>query len=219
MLLLKATVERTRRLCEEISDLMLAVYVHRVDALGSRLGVQASFLSVYTEGCIRSSIIFQLSKVAHVLLRGLRQHLQQQPYDILVPGYFVGEVIVAATLKEAVATIAKANHASSSSSNSSSGNSSSSSSSSGSGDGEASGGSNKEEIMKKEVKPLIVCCRSASGDEEIAALSSGAVFAAGVFVAHELPILSHLGDDAFYFNAFLLLFFFLLVLSLLFLFV
>lgn len=162
-LMLKATVDRTRRLCQDITDMLLAVYAHRVELLGSRLGVDPQYCSVYAEGRIRSNVIFQLAKVAHLLLRNLRKHLHQEPYDVLVGGRFVGKVAVTDTLEQAVLSLVRAPQ--------------------------------QDRIgTEAPYEPLLVCARSASGDEEVAGIDSGGKCAAGIVVGHDLPILSHLGE-------------------------
>ncbi|KAL8430790.1 hypothetical protein Efla_004026 [Eimeria flavescens] len=108
LLLLKATVDRTRRSCQDVTDLLLAVYLHRVEQLGSVLKVDPQFCSVYAEGRIRSNVIFQLAKVSNLLLKGLRERLHQAPFDILVAGSFVGKVVVADTLERALLPLVQA---------------------------------------------------------------------------------------------------------------
>lgn len=87
--------------------MLLAVYGQRVELLGSRLGVDPQYCAVFAEGRIRSNLIFQLAKVSHVLTRSFRQHLHQEPYDVLVPGQFVGKVAVAEKLDEALLPLLK----------------------------------------------------------------------------------------------------------------
>ncbi|XP_022586794.2 phosphoglucan, water dikinase, chloroplastic [Cyclospora cayetanensis] len=172
LLLLKATVDRTRRLCQDITDVLLAVFAHRVELLGGLLGVDPLYRAVYAEGRIRSNVVFQLSKVSHVLLRSLRQHLHQQPYDVLVAGCFVGSVAVFETLSAAASALLL--NTSQRTSNCSKANTS----------------------EDAPYKPLLVCARTASGDEEVAGIDCGGTCAAGVVIGHDIPILSHLGVRA-----------------------
>lgn len=144
--------------------MLLAVYAHRVELLGSRLGVDPQYCSVYAEGRIRSNVIFQLAKVSNVLLRSLRQHLHQEPYDVLVSGRFVGKVAVVDTLEQAVLSLVKAPQRT------------------------ANG-------VNVPYEPLLVCARTATGDEEVGGIDTGGKCAAGVIVGHDLPILSHLGES------------------------
>ena len=68
LLRLKATADRSRRLAENYSDRMMALFPERVEKLGRALGVAEHAIRVFCDAEIRAHIIFQLSKlVSHIL--------------------------------------------------------------------------------------------------------------------------------------------------------
>ena len=156
-------MDRTRRFCEEVTDILLALYGQRVHLLGSRLNVAAQDVAVFAEGRIRASLIFQLSKVSQILIGSLRAQLHQEPYDVLVPGRFVGKVAVYDKLEQGLLALMTVEGV-------------------------------KGESSTEEYEPVLVCARTASGDEEVAGVDEGGRCAAGLVVGHDIPILSHLGE-------------------------
>src|SRR5439155_15632967 len=92
LLRLKATADRARRLAEDYSDRIMALFPQRVEKLGRALSVAEPAIQVFCEADIRGHIIFQLSKLVESLLRRLREQLALPAWDVLVPGQAVGRV-------------------------------------------------------------------------------------------------------------------------------
>jgi len=100
LLRLKATADRARRLAEDYSDRIMALFPRRVENLGRALSVAEPAIQVFCEADIRGHIIFQLSKLVASLLRRLREQLALPAWDVLVPGQAVGRVKTAGLLGE-----------------------------------------------------------------------------------------------------------------------
>ncbi len=100
LLRLKATIERGRRLAESYSEEVIASLLTRAEQLGSALGVAEHAIRVFCEAEIRSHLVFQLSKIASVLLRRLREALRLPGWDVLVAGEAFGRVKVLEKLVE-----------------------------------------------------------------------------------------------------------------------
>src|SRR3989442_5970966 len=100
LLRLKATADRARRLAEDYSDRIMALFPRRVENIGRALGVAEQAIQVFCEADIRGHIIFQLSKLVASLLRRLREQLALPAWDVLVPGQAVGRVKTAGLLGE-----------------------------------------------------------------------------------------------------------------------
>ena len=98
LLRLKATVDRGRRLAEEYSDRVSALFAGRVEKLGRALGVADSGIKVFVEGEIRGHVVFQLSKLASLLLAKIRSLAGLPGIDILVPGRAAGQLLLADSL-------------------------------------------------------------------------------------------------------------------------
>jgi phosphoglucan,water dikinase len=100
LLRLKATVERCRRLAETYSEQVIGTLLSRAEQLGHALGVAEHAIRVFCEAEIRRHLIFQLSKLASMLLRRLREALQLPGWDVLVSGKAAGQVKVLDTLED-----------------------------------------------------------------------------------------------------------------------
>jgi phosphoglucan,water dikinase len=100
LLRLKATVERCRRLADDFSQQILALFPGRVQKLGRALGVAEHAIRVFCEAEIRGHVVFQLSKLVSSLLRQLRQGLALPPWDVLVSGHATGHMETADSLAE-----------------------------------------------------------------------------------------------------------------------
>ncbi|XP_020571263.1 phosphoglucan, water dikinase, chloroplastic-like [Phalaenopsis equestris] len=87
---LKATLDRARRMIEEYSEALLQIFPEKVERLGKALGIPSNSVRTYTEAEIRSSIIFQVSKLCTVLLKALQTTLGSLGWDVLVPGVVHG---------------------------------------------------------------------------------------------------------------------------------
>jgi phosphoglucan, water dikinase len=100
LLRLKATADRSRRLAEDFSDRILALFSQRANKLGRALGVAEHALRVFCDAEIRGHLIFQLSKLASLLLRSLRAQLALPAWDVLVGGRVVGRLRSAGALEQ-----------------------------------------------------------------------------------------------------------------------
>jgi len=100
LLRLKATADRARRLAEDYTDRIMALFPRRVEKLGSALGVADHTVQVFCEADIRGHIIFQLSKLVAFMSRRLREQLALPSWDVVVPGLAVGRVQAAEWLGE-----------------------------------------------------------------------------------------------------------------------
>ena len=100
LLRLKATVERCRRVAELYSDEVISSLLARAERLGQALGVAEHAIRVFCEAEIQSHLVFQLSKMASLLLRRLREALDLPGWDILVSGQAEGRVKVLDQLEQ-----------------------------------------------------------------------------------------------------------------------
>ncbi|CBZ51216.1 phosphoenolpyruvate synthase, related [Neospora caninum Liverpool] len=213
-LILKASLDRCRRLCEDFSDLQIALFSNRALALGHLLKLPSLSVRIYSEATIRSSVVFQISKLCRALLRCIQVRLNLQPYDALVAGKAVGSVLLFDTLEEAALHCVRRNHsaalcsgrdrpsedacASACTPASKAGVSTVSAEKAETGTrlGDEKGEASKANDRFLDAPPLILAARCASGDEEIAGLDGACGRVVGVVVGHDLPILSHLGVRA-----------------------
>lgn len=90
---LKATLERCLRLTEGYTDQLLNVLPERAEQLGRALGVEGWVVRTFTEGEVRASLVFQLSKLAALLLVAARSLAGVTPWDTLVSGTAVGRLM------------------------------------------------------------------------------------------------------------------------------
>ncbi|KAH7682974.1 phosphoglucan water dikinase protein [Dioscorea alata] len=90
---LKATLDRSRRLTEEFSEVLLQIFPDKVQKLGKALGIPANSVMTYTEAEIRAGVIFQVSKLCTVLLKAVRIALGSFGWDVLVPGVAHGTLM------------------------------------------------------------------------------------------------------------------------------
>ncbi|XP_021745875.1 phosphoglucan, water dikinase, chloroplastic-like isoform X1 [Chenopodium quinoa] len=90
---LKATLDRSRRLTEEYSDSLLEIFPQKVQMLGRALGIAENSVRTYTEAEIRAGVIFQVSKICTILLKGVRLLLASQGWDVIVPGTAYGTIV------------------------------------------------------------------------------------------------------------------------------
>jgi phosphoglucan, water dikinase len=95
---LKASLERCLRLTEGFTDALLGVLPERAAKLGHALGVEDRVVRVFTEGEVRASLVFQLSKLAATLLTATRTLAGVTPWDTLVSGTAVGRLLEAPRL-------------------------------------------------------------------------------------------------------------------------
>ncbi|KAG2494284.1 hypothetical protein HYH03_007637 [Edaphochlamys debaryana] len=86
----KATLERALRVATEYSDAVTDVYSAPAATLGRALGLPPHMGNIFAEAEVRSSMAFQVSKLAAMLARALRAAAGQEPWDVLVPGEVTG---------------------------------------------------------------------------------------------------------------------------------
>jgi phosphoglucan,water dikinase len=92
LLRLKASTERGRRFAEKFSESILALFTQRAESLGHALGIPHHAVRVFAEAEIRSHLVFQLSKLASLLLHRIRGQLGLPTWDVLVSGHAVGRL-------------------------------------------------------------------------------------------------------------------------------
>ncbi|KAK6914379.1 Pyruvate phosphate dikinase, AMP/ATP-binding [Dillenia turbinata] len=90
---LKATLDRSRRLTEEYSEVLLQIFPQKVEVLGRALGIPENSVRTYTEAEIRAGVVFQVSKLSSLLLKAVRSTLGSQGWDVLVPGTALGRLV------------------------------------------------------------------------------------------------------------------------------
>nr|XP_043610294.1 phosphoglucan, water dikinase, chloroplastic [Erigeron canadensis] len=90
---IKATLDRSKRLIDEYSEALLQIFPPKVEMLGKALGIPENSVRTFTEAEIRAGIIFQVSKLCTMLLKGVRTTLGSQGFDVLVPGSAHGTLI------------------------------------------------------------------------------------------------------------------------------
>ncbi|XP_058093541.1 phosphoglucan, water dikinase, chloroplastic [Magnolia sinica] len=90
---LKATFDRSRRLTEEYTEVLLQIFPPKVQKLGKALGIPENSVRTYTEAEIRAGVIFQVSKLCSLLLKAVRSVLGSEGWDVLVPGTAVGTLV------------------------------------------------------------------------------------------------------------------------------
>ena len=86
ILRLGASLLRCRRLAQDFSAQVIAVFANEAEKLGRALGVAEHACRVFAEADIRSHLIFQVSKFADALLRQTRDRLGLSSWDVIVPG-------------------------------------------------------------------------------------------------------------------------------------
>ncbi len=97
---LKATVERAQRLSEAFADEVMALFPREAERLGRALGVAEPAVRVFGEAEIRRHVVFQLSKLASLLIRRLRDLLGDSGWEILVSGLANGRLQVIDSLEK-----------------------------------------------------------------------------------------------------------------------
>jgi phosphoglucan,water dikinase len=100
MLRIKATADRARRVAENFSDRIAALFPPRVEKLGRALGVEQHAIRVFCEAEIRGHLVFQLSKLVSNLSRRIRERLALPAWDVIVSGHATGRIRAASSLDE-----------------------------------------------------------------------------------------------------------------------
>ena len=98
ILRVKATIERSRRLADDYSGWVMGLFPNRVSRLGRALEVAGASIAMFVEGDIRGSLVFQISELATRLTRNIRDRLNLSPWEVLVSGSAVGELVAAQSL-------------------------------------------------------------------------------------------------------------------------
>ncbi|KAA3480288.1 phosphoglucan, water dikinase, chloroplastic [Gossypium australe] len=89
----EATLDRSRRLTEEYSEVLLQLFPQKVQMLGKALGIPENSIRTYAEAEIRAGVIFQVSKLCSLLLKAVRTALGSEGWDVLVPGVVSGTLV------------------------------------------------------------------------------------------------------------------------------
>jgi phosphoglucan,water dikinase len=97
---LKSTIDRCRRLAEVYCNRILALFPEKVERLGQALGVDRHKIKIFCEVDIRSHLVFQVSKLIALLLKGIRRLAALPPWDVIVPGKTSGRLVEAACLDD-----------------------------------------------------------------------------------------------------------------------
>lgn len=87
-----AAVERSLRLCEDLSERTVELFGSRVGALSGALKVAPHAAKVFAEAQIRAHCFFQASRISSALLSYLRAELDLPPWEALKPGTTSGSV-------------------------------------------------------------------------------------------------------------------------------
>jgi len=86
----QAIAERARRSAVDFCELLESLFDGRASSLGNALGIDGDSVNVFTEGQIRSSVVFQSAKFASLLLRVSRQITGAAGWDCVVQGTAIG---------------------------------------------------------------------------------------------------------------------------------
>ncbi|MFW8600691.1 PEP/pyruvate-binding domain-containing protein [Desulfobacterota bacterium M19] len=100
LLRLKATMDRSRRLADSYTEMVLGLFLKKTKILGQALRVSGNAVKFYCEGDIRASLIFQLSKLNALLLKNIRSIAGLPPWDVIGPGLASGRLCPAASLDD-----------------------------------------------------------------------------------------------------------------------
>ena len=93
LLRLKASADRCLRLAESYRDKILALFPEKAKMLGQALGVAEHAIRVYADADIRSHPVFQLSKLASLILKEIREAASLPLWDVIVPGTAAGRLL------------------------------------------------------------------------------------------------------------------------------
>jgi phosphoglucan,water dikinase len=88
----QAVAERARRGAVDFCSLLESLFDGRASSLGNALGIDHGSISVFTEGQIRASVVFQSAKIASLLLRVSRQITGAAGWDCVVQGEAIGSL-------------------------------------------------------------------------------------------------------------------------------
>ena len=86
----QAIAERARRGAVDFCSLLESLFDGRAASLGNALGIDHGSVSVFTEGQIRASVVFQSAKLASLLLRVSRHITGAAGWDCVVQGEAIG---------------------------------------------------------------------------------------------------------------------------------
>jgi len=90
---LRATLLRLHRLTDGYCQLLLNAMTQPAVNLGLALGVEKERFEVFVESEIRSSVVFQVSKLVSIMLRATAVVADVTPWDVLVAGSSSGVLI------------------------------------------------------------------------------------------------------------------------------
>lgn len=87
---MRATLMRLRRLAERYAQFQLDSFSTRAEAMGRAVGLPEDQRAVFSEGEIRASVVFQLSKLAAILMDATTIIAGVNPWNVLVAGEAYG---------------------------------------------------------------------------------------------------------------------------------
>jgi phosphoglucan, water dikinase len=100
LLRLKASFERAQRIAGEFANEVIELFQARAVEIGRAIGVSGEAIHVFTEGDLRGSVIFQLSKIAERGVQDLRHALDLPAWEPVVPGEATGRVLICKSLRD-----------------------------------------------------------------------------------------------------------------------
>lgn len=96
---LRATLQRALRLADGYCQALLDSLTQPAATLGAALGVEAERAAVFVESEVRSNVVFQLSKLASLLLKATGEVAGITPWDVVVGGNATGVILQVSTLE------------------------------------------------------------------------------------------------------------------------
>jgi len=96
----KASGERCVRFCDDFTKLTAELFEESVKAVGGAFNVEQHAVSVFIEAEVRSTTVFQFSRLASWTMRNVRTALGQPPWDVLFPGTATGSLLFAQSISE-----------------------------------------------------------------------------------------------------------------------
>lgn len=90
---LRATLQRIMRFADSYSQLLLDCLMVPADRLGKAFGMEPERTKFIAESEIRSNIVFQISKLASLMLEATQTIANVPPYEVIVAGDAKGKLI------------------------------------------------------------------------------------------------------------------------------
>ncbi|KAJ8906053.1 hypothetical protein NDN08_002553 [Rhodosorus marinus] len=96
----KASAERCVRFCDDFTKQTAELFEESVKVVGGAFNVEQRAVSVFIEAEVRSTVVFQFSRLASWTMRNVRTLLGQPPWDVLFPGTATGSLLFAQSISE-----------------------------------------------------------------------------------------------------------------------